>query len=107
MVECHASDLIARVRFPLPAPTTYLFELFIEQIDIDIILKKDGIFLFEQIYCLAEPPCYVPLVITYRGLGLVAKPKSYDTKKIQEVKWNRVNEKIKYLIDIINIWLNK
>ena len=49
----------------------------------------------------------MPLVITYRGLGLVAKPKSYDTKKIQEVKWNRVNEKIKYLIDIINIWLNK
>lgn len=27
MVECHASDLIARVRFPPPAPTTFLFKL--------------------------------------------------------------------------------
>ena len=36
VVECHASDLIARVQFPLPAPVTFLFELFIEQIDIKI-----------------------------------------------------------------------
>ena len=26
MVECHASDLVARVRFPLPAPTLCRFE---------------------------------------------------------------------------------
>ena len=32
------------VRVPSSAPTTYLFEL-IEQIDANIILKKDGIFL--------------------------------------------------------------
>ena len=40
MVECHASDLIARVQFPLPAPTTFLFEP-IEQIDTKIIQKMD------------------------------------------------------------------
>ena len=28
VVESHASDLMARVRFPLPAPVTFLFELF-------------------------------------------------------------------------------
>ena len=39
VVECHASDLIARVRFSLPAPMTFLFEL-IEQIDTNIILKR-------------------------------------------------------------------
>ncbi len=33
--------------------------------------------------CLAEPPWYVPLVITYRGLGLVTRSKSCATKKFQ------------------------
>lgn len=38
VVESHASDLVARVRFSLPAPKTYLFEL-IEQIDTNFIIK--------------------------------------------------------------------
>ena len=43
VVECHASDLVARVRFSLPAPTTYLFELFIKQRNTEINQKtKSG-----------------------------------------------------------------
>lgn len=50
VVECHASDLVARVRFPLPAPRFYkkgyltnkkLKRLFIDQI-IVICYKKHG-----------------------------------------------------------------
>ena len=48
VVECHASDLVARVRFPLPAPVTFLFELFIEQIDMKSISKMVDFFLLQK-----------------------------------------------------------
>ena len=45
MVEPQPSKLMTWVRFPLPAPVTFLFELFIEQIDKNIILKGMVFFL--------------------------------------------------------------
>ena len=62
------------------APMTFLFEL-IEQIDTKSF-SKWMIFFVEKNFSLAEPPSFVPLVKTHRGLGLVAKLKDCATKKI-------------------------
>ena len=47
MVECHASDLTARVRFPLPAPNNLKSGTFIK-IKINIIDRRRKIGILES-----------------------------------------------------------
>ena len=82
MVEFQPSKLAMRVRFPLPAPTTNLFELYRTDI-LNTILERDGIFLFYFQYVLHYPRVLYRWSKLIGELGLMTKSKSCPSKQFQ------------------------